>query len=347
MNVFELISILLSITGLALFVAAVHFRWFSRFRRGFFVTLTLAIVGTGLGSSMLVGIWGYKSAKQIMSEETLKELEWVGRLVEKELNGGIKKSLAQMSELSAVLAPAIKRGDLKEAQDKTVNLLKLNSRFIQIDVYDKSGQLLAVATSGKATEPINRVAAAFALDGLSFTSDPYLSTVFGKHVLYLSVPVQAPEGEVIGSLSTRLDLEGALSSLLISTQFGESGYIVLVNDDGLVLAHPDRTRAREDVSDVPGCSIRPEGRQRFIGRYEPGRAEAAFLLQPVKGPGTINPKPMLLISEMDESEASSPLRKAAIQACLGHGADCSCLPRYSSTALSLHQTAIPGSSAHR
>ena len=87
---------------------------------------------------------------------------------------------------------------------------------------DKSGRLMAAFGSGNATEPINRVAAAFSLDGRSFTSDPYLSPVFGRHVLYLSVPVRSPEGEVIGSLSTRLDLEEALSTLFNSTQFGET-----------------------------------------------------------------------------------------------------------------------------
>ena len=99
MNAYELVALLLSITALALFVAAVRLRWFSRFRRGFLVTLTIAMVGTGLASSLLVGFWGFKSAKQIMSEEGIKDLEWVGKLVEKELNGEIKKSLTQMSEL--------------------------------------------------------------------------------------------------------------------------------------------------------------------------------------------------------------------------------------------------------
>ena len=84
MNVPGLIAVLLSITGLALFVAAVHLRWFSRFRRGFLVTLTIAMVGSGLTSSLLVGIWGFESAKQIMSKEMIEDLEWVEQFVEKE-----------------------------------------------------------------------------------------------------------------------------------------------------------------------------------------------------------------------------------------------------------------------
>ncbi len=204
MNAFELMALLLSITGLALFVAAVHLRWFSRLRRGFLVTLMIAMVGTGLASSLLVGAWGYKSAKQIMAEETIKDMGWFGRLVEEELNGVIEKSLAQMSELSKILLPAIERGGLEEVQEDTFDFLRLNRRFIQINVYDKSGRLLTAASLENATESVNRVAVAFALEGRNFTSDPYLSTVFGK-----DVPLSLRSGAVSGRGGHRISEHAA------------------------------------------------------------------------------------------------------------------------------------------
>jgi len=317
MNAYELIALLLSITALALFVAAVHLRWFSRFRRGFLVTLMIATVGTGLASSLLVGIWGFKSAKQIMSQEAIKYLEWIGGLVEKELNGEVKKSLTQMSELSALLAPSIERSDIAEVQDEAGDFLRINRRFSQVDVCDKSGRLMAAIGSGNATEPINRVAAAFALDGRSFTSDPYLSPVFGRHVLYLSVSVRSPEGEVLGSLSALLDLEEALSTLLSSTQFGESGYIVLVDHDGLILAHPDRARAREDVSMYRAVQSGLKGESGSLVDLNRAGQARLFFYRPVNGIGTVNPKPMILISEMDEREAMSPLYSLRFKLVLG------------------------------
>ena len=317
MNAYESVALLLSITALVLFVVAVRLRWFSRFRRGFLVTLTIAMVGTGLASSLLVGFWGFKSAKQIIAEEGIKDLEWVGKLVEKELNGEVKKSLTQMSELAALLAPSIEHNDLDEVKDESGDFLRINRRFIQVDVCDKSGRLMAALGSADATEPINRVAVAFVLDGRSFTSDPYLSPVFGRHVLYLSVPVQSPQGEVLGSLSTRLDVEEALNALLNSTQFGETGYAVLVDHDGLILAHPDRARAMEDLSMYRAVQSGLKGESGSL--VEPNRAGQArlFFYRPVKGLGSINPKPMLLISEMDESEALAPLHSLRFKLVLG------------------------------
>ena len=155
--------------------------------------------------------------------------------------------------------------------------------------------------------PPSLVAAAFALEGRSFTSDLYLSPVFGRHVLYLSVPVQSPEGEIIGSLSIRLDVEEALNTLLTSTQFGETGYAVLVDHDGLILAHPDRARAREDVSMYRAVQAGLKGESGSLVDLNRAGQTRLFFYRSVKGLGSINPKPMLLISEMDEREALSPL----------------------------------------
>ena len=317
MNVFEIIALLLSITGLALFVAAVHLRWFSQLRRGFLVTLMIAMVGTGLASSLLVGSWGFKSAKQIMSEETIKHLEGFGRLVEKELNGGIEKSLAQMSELSKILVPEIERGALADVHDDTDDFIRVNRRFIQINVYDKSGWLLTAASLENGIEPVDRVAVAFALDGRNFTTDPYRSTVFGKHVLYLCVPMESPAGEVVGAMSTRLDLDASLGSLITSTQFGESGYIVLVNHDGLVLAHPDRARINEDVSMYRAVQSGLKSDSGSLVDLNRAGQTRLFFYRPLNGIGTINPKPMLLISEMDEREALAPLYSLRFKLVLG------------------------------
>lgn len=313
-----IIALLLTIISLAVLIAAVHFRWLSRFSRGFLLTLLVSIVGTGVASSSLAGIWGFQSAREIITQESIAALESLGQVIEKELHGALNKALTQMSELSTVLAPNMGSGDYREAQER-IDLLKLNRRIIQLDLHDNSGQLLAGSGPGEGTEPINRVAAAFALEGRSFISDPYLSTVFNKHVIYLSVPVNSPGGEVVGSMSMRVDLDEAFSGLLESTRFGKSGYVVLVNHDGLIVAHPDRSRTGADISGYRAVQLGLNGEQgSLVDRNEAGR-ERFFFYRPMKSPGTINPKPMLLMAEMDEDEASSSLRYLKYKLLLGAG----------------------------
>lgn len=313
-----IIALLLTVISLAVLIAAVHFRWLSRFSRGFLLTLLVSIVGTGVASSSLAGIWGFQSAREIITQENIAALESLGQIIEKELHGGLNKALTQMSELSTVLAPGIGSDDYREAQER-LDLLKLNRRIIQIDLHDSSGKFLAGSSPGEGAEPINRVAAAFALEGRSFISDPYLSTVFKKHVIYLSVPVDSPGGEVVGVMSMRVDLDEAFSGLLESTRFGRSGYVVLVNHDGLIVAHPDRARAGADISGYRAVQRGLNGEQgSLVDRNEAG-LERFFFYRPMKSPGTINPKPMLLMAEMDEGEASSSLRYLKYKLVLGTG----------------------------
>ncbi|MHC1725033.1 MAG: adenylate/guanylate cyclase domain-containing protein [Syntrophobacteraceae bacterium] len=313
-----IVALIFSLVGLALFFAAVHFRWLSRFSRGFLLTLLIAIIGTGVTSSTLVGMWGFQSAKEIISLEIIGALDSLGLIIEKELNSNLNKALSQMSELSAVLAPGINSGDLKEAQER-IDLLKLNRRIIQIDLHDKSGRLLAASTSPDGAEPINRVAAAFALDGRNFISDPYLSPVFKKHVIYLCVPVQSPGAEAIGSMSMRVDLDEALSGLLESTRFGKSGYVVMVNHDGSVVAHPDRSRNGEDLSKYRAVQLGLKGELGSLVDLNQAGQERFFFYRPMKSPGTINPRPMLLLAEMDQSEATAALRYLRFKLLVGTG----------------------------
>jgi hypothetical protein len=73
------------------------------------------MIGTGLASSLLVGILSFESAKQIIIKDNNEDMEWLGQYVEKEISASIERSRAVMGELSTVLLTlAIERGDLKE-----------------------------------------------------------------------------------------------------------------------------------------------------------------------------------------------------------------------------------------
>ena len=319
-NAWELGGLCVSIACLALFFAAIRLRWFSRFRRGFLVTLTAAMIGTGLASSLLVGILSFESAKQIMVKDNAEDMEWLGRYVEREITTRIEKCLAQMDEISSVMmAPAIERDDPKELRDKISGLHRLGKNFVQIDLNDKSGRLLASASSGDAVEPESLVAAAFAVEGTHFISDAYLSTVFNRNILYMSVPARSPGGDILGVLSARMDLGAALSNLLTSTRFGESGYVVLVNHDGMILAHPDPKRTMEDVSAYRAVQLGLKGDSGSLVDLNRNGEKRLFLYRPVNGFGTVNPKPMVLLVEMSEIEASALLGQLSVRLFLGTG----------------------------
>jgi class 3 adenylate cyclase len=309
MNASSIAVLLAAVLALAAFAVALRRRWLSNLRQGYLFTLMIALVGTGVISSLVVGVWCYQSATHIIWRETVEELGDVCGMLEDELQRGVDKALEQMTRLAAMLAPAIARGPSKELQDKLNNIIQVNGsgRCLQVNLYEKGGRLLATASSEKAAgEAPNRIATAYGLDGRTFTSDPYMSPVFNKYVICLSVPVQSPEGEILGVLTMRADLD-EIRRLLAASRFGESGYAMLVNYDGRILGHPDPGRIGEDISDYPAVKLGMKGSDGSVVAPNNDGARRLFFYRTLKGPGTVNPKPMLLVTEMDEKEALAPL----------------------------------------
>ncbi|MGB3367172.1 MAG: methyl-accepting chemotaxis protein [Acidaminobacteraceae bacterium] len=77
-----------------------------------------------------------------------------------------------------------------------------------------------------------------ALNGEANVSDVLISKVTNTAVLMYAVPITI-DGEVIGALIARRD-GNALFGLTDDMGYGESGYAYIVNDKGVIVAHPNR-----------------------------------------------------------------------------------------------------------
>lgn len=79
---------------------------------------------------------------------------------------------------------------------------------------------------------------AMAADGLIWT-EPYVDTGSGQLVVTAAMPVRRPgESVPVGVVGIDVTL-GRLAALISSRQVAESGYLVLMDAQGMVLAHPD------------------------------------------------------------------------------------------------------------
>jgi adenylate cyclase len=293
---------------LAAFFLAARFRWFSRMKKGFLVTLVVAIVGTGVFSTWLIGSWGYDSARTILQSETSKALANVGRIVESEIDGTINIAITQMSAATQILAPEINGHISDRAQEKIRQILELNRRFLQMSLWDKNGNPALFLSLNKETEPVmSRIAAAFSLEGKTYVSDPYLSPVYNKYIMDLSLPVRSSTGEIRGVLAAKFDLEEGLGKLIERTRFGESGYAVLVASDGRILAHPNPQRLHGDISSYASVQKAFQGGEGLDQGLNQAGQERLFFYRTMKGPGTVNPKPLVLLTEMSRKEAEEPL----------------------------------------
>src|ERR1019366_5522983 len=169
--------------SLGLFVAAARQRWFSTHRRGFFLSVLLGFRVAGLASTLIVGVWGYSAARELLKKQIVSQLDTVGHIMEQQIDRETRGALAEMELLSRALAPDFDKGSAALI-DRIKHVQDLNPRLLQLRMTDMHAGIKAERSVTGVVDPMNRVAAAYSLDeGKSFVSDPFLAPAFKKFVL--------------------------------------------------------------------------------------------------------------------------------------------------------------------
>ncbi|AGL02172.1 methyl-accepting chemotaxis protein [Desulfoscipio gibsoniae] len=146
-----------------------------------------------------------------------------------------------------VLNPVISSPDVS-AEEKSAALQEFKqyySCYASISLTDVSGLQIAdsdgnVGTMKHETEWFDP-----AIKGNMYISDVRMSLDLGKPILNFAGPVKDRDGNIIGALTTRLILEDTI--WVIADEFGRlrkeagnNGYAFVINDQGVIMAHPDR-----------------------------------------------------------------------------------------------------------
>lgn len=87
-----------------------------------------------------------------------------------------------------------------------------------------------------------------ALNGEKNVSDLIVSKVTNEVVLMYAAPIEK-DGKVVGALIGRRD-GNALSEITDDTGYGESGYGYIINNNGTVVAHPDREKVMNQFNPI-------------------------------------------------------------------------------------------------
>jgi len=293
----------------AFFVFALRARWFARHRAGFFISLLLALAGVALMSASVVGVWGYEAAKRILDNELAVQLQDVGSIVENQITQDIAGISAGLSSFGASMVPLVERhAPASELQDRLRAVQSFNHRFLQLGLFDRRGAPLATSTETAQREEASRVAVAFSLDGKPYVSEAYFSEVHKRQLILVSLPLRAGTGPVLGVIGAWYDLQSELIDLVRTARFNQSGYAVMVDGDGQIIAHPDSTRINEDVSWYPAVRLARQSSQTgTVTALNARKQSRLFAYRPMPNPGTLGKQPWILLTEIDEDEQLAPL----------------------------------------
>lgn len=305
------VTALLWAAAFVVFIIAIRRRWTGRFESGFLVELLIALIGLGLMSASVVGVWGYLAARRIVDEELVIEMQDVGRLVESNLLGQTAAIERQLASLGGSIADARDRGaSADDVRDRLNAAMVFDRQYLLLRLVDPAGAILVETSGGGETEPANRIAIGFGQEGKPYVSEAYFSPVFRRQVLNISVPILDRSGRVRLLISARFDLTDEFGTLVRESRFNQSGYAVLVDGEGHIIAHPDPSRLDENVSGYAAVQAawRATGVGELVAKNNAG-VERLFVYRPMQNPATLAKNPWVLLTEIDRGEELAGVRR--------------------------------------
>lgn len=201
----------------------------------FFFTLFAAV-------PLLLGmaINSYLSAKEVKNNAASANM-----VLSQEIAAEIQRSLdhAQGINDAVSVMPAIRSLDVEAGKKAVVDIQKKNPQFELIAVLDASGRQI-VRSSGNCGDRSDRVYFKKALAGEVFFSDAYISATTNQLCVTVSAPVLDQAGNVVGVVASDVSLS-YLWEISDMVSIGKTGYIDIIDNQGVILAHPDKEKIQK------------------------------------------------------------------------------------------------------
>ncbi|WP_196592667.1 methyl-accepting chemotaxis protein [Pectinatus sottacetonis] len=201
-------------------------------------------------------------------------------------NKGINESIAAM--------PAVESMNADNMQQALINIKNKNPQIELIAVLDTAGEQIA-RSSGKIANRADRPYFKKAMAGNTFITPAYISASTKALCVTISTPVKNASGNIVGVVASDISLK-TLWEIADNIHFGTSGYVDIVDENGNVLAHPDKS-AIEKKMNLSGLSYVAsvmKGQAGNITDVSSNKQKSIITYIPVKGYnwGVITYQPM-------------------------------------------------------
>jgi class 3 adenylate cyclase len=294
--------------GFLLLILALQRRWFGRFTHGLLFSVALAVALTAVAAAVVVGEWGFSTARQSVDSEVTQSLENVAAIVDGQLTREMRQMQRTLEQLAGSLSPIVAGASAEELRHRLREVQVYTPRYLQLRVVNAHDEVLA-ASDDEVPEALNRVAVAYALDGKPYVSEAFRSSAYKREVIALAVPVRT--GDTVSAVVTAVfDVQGMLAEMVSGSRFNASGYAIVVDGEGDVIAHPDRAQIGSNVqgNDAVHRAWASRGSGAIVGP-NPDGVERKFFYRPIASPSTTGRQPWVILSEIDESEELAVLAR--------------------------------------
>ncbi|MPM33379.1 Methyl-accepting chemotaxis protein McpB [bioreactor metagenome] len=138
------------------------------------------------------------------------------------------------------LTPAAISMDADKVRELLLAAQQKNPQFELIVLMDTTGMQIA-RTSGNLANRTDRDYFKGAMAGNTFITDVYISVATNAPTITISAPIKDKSGKVIGVVASDIGLK-AVWEIAERTAIGSTGYVYVVDQNGTLIAHPDKER---------------------------------------------------------------------------------------------------------
>jgi methyl-accepting chemotaxis protein len=207
-------------------------------------TLLLVIIGMGISTTV-----SYFSSKKALDEACRSQIKQLADSAEDALSiwmSDRRLDIATWSE-QKIYQTSVKDTFVGKAARKTADaqLAKLREKYQYyeaINVTDAKGDIVS-STNPELVGKLNvaeRIYFQEASKDKIYQSDVLISKTSGKPVFMIAAPIKEKD-EVAGVFFGVIDLDSFTKIFIDSVKIGQNGYAYLYQEDGFVIAHPDKS----------------------------------------------------------------------------------------------------------
>lgn len=134
-----------------------------------------------------------------------------------------------------------------------------NNQFELIAVLDKDGNQI-VRSSGKLANRAEKEYFKAAIKGDSFATNAYVSSTTKHLCLTIADPIRGANGEIVGVVASDISLK-SLWDTTDSIVMGETGYMDIIDKNGVLMAHPDKSSIenKDSLMELPYAAAVTKG----------------------------------------------------------------------------------------
>lgn len=211
-----------------------------------FLVPTISLVIVGMVFSNIIS---YSKSKKALSDSLIELMNNTSEYTVKNLSNWLtdrQNDLKSWSSLEMVPNTVVTSEDMETARKKMSNyfsnLKAIYPYYENICIADSSGLVIAGAVPEQLERNINVTDRAYFKEGMKgndFISEMIVSKATGNPIICFSKPLKY-NSQVLGVIFAVVDLSSFSKEYIDSVKIGETGYGYIFDQDGRVIAHPDK-----------------------------------------------------------------------------------------------------------